>query len=147
MDHHAGELFPRVSFIVTNLTLPSRAVVRFYNKRGTSEQWIKQGKQAVKMTRLSCHRFRSNEVRLVAERDRLQPWESVAAAGAAAAGWKLVTDKPTTAAGEDRRSPRETRSLLLVAAGQEPSDAPALQSHAEQDRSIAFARRLGEPTT
>jgi hypothetical protein len=39
-------------------------VVRFYNKRGTAEQWIKEGKQAVKMTRLSCHRFRSNEVRL-----------------------------------------------------------------------------------
>jgi hypothetical protein len=53
-----------VGFIVTNLTLPSRAVVRFYNKRATVEQWIKEGKQAVKMTRLSCHRFRSNEVRL-----------------------------------------------------------------------------------
>jgi hypothetical protein len=64
VEHHAGEFFPRVGFIVTNLTLPSRAVVRFYNKRGTSEQWIKEGKQAVKMTRLSCHRFRSNEVRL-----------------------------------------------------------------------------------
>jgi len=38
--------------------------VRFYNKRGTAEQWIKEGKQAVKMTRLSCHRFRANEVRL-----------------------------------------------------------------------------------
>jgi hypothetical protein len=64
VEHHAGELFPRVGFIVTNLTLPNRAVVRFYNKRGTAEQWIKEGKQAVKMTRLSCHRFRSNEVRL-----------------------------------------------------------------------------------
>src|ERR1035437_6142172 len=64
VDHHAGELFPRIGFVVTNLTLPSRAVVRFYNKRGTAEQWIKEGKQAVKMTRLSCHRFRSNEVRL-----------------------------------------------------------------------------------
>jgi hypothetical protein len=39
-------------------------VVRFYNKRGTAEQWIKEGKQAVKMTRLSCDRFRSNQVRL-----------------------------------------------------------------------------------
>jgi Transposase DDE domain group 1 len=48
----------------TNLETPSRAVVRFYNKRGTAEQWIKEGKQAVKMTRLSCHRFRSNQVRL-----------------------------------------------------------------------------------
>ena len=64
VEHHPGELFPRVGFIVTNLTLPSRAVVRFYNKRGTAEQWIKEGKQAVKMTRLSCHRFRSNGVRL-----------------------------------------------------------------------------------
>ena len=64
VEHHSGELYPRVGFIVTNLTLPSRAVVRFYNKRGTAEQWIKEGKQAVKMTRLSCHKFRSNEVRL-----------------------------------------------------------------------------------
>ena len=64
VGHHLGELYPRVRFIVTNLTFPSRAVVRFYNKRGTAEQWIKEGKQAVKMTRLSCHRFRSNEVRL-----------------------------------------------------------------------------------
>jgi len=35
-----------------------------YNKRGTAEQLIKEGRQAVKMTRLSCHRFRSNQVRL-----------------------------------------------------------------------------------
>jgi hypothetical protein len=64
VEFHSGELFPRVGFIVTNLETDSRAVVRFYNKRGTAEQWIKEGKQAVKMTRLSCHRFRSNEVRL-----------------------------------------------------------------------------------
>ena len=32
-------------------------MVRFYNKRGTAERWIKEGKQAVKMTRLSCHRI------------------------------------------------------------------------------------------
>jgi hypothetical protein len=60
VEFHFGELFPRVGFIVTNLETPSRAVVQFYNKRGTAEQWIKEGKQAVKMTRLSCHRFRSN---------------------------------------------------------------------------------------
>ena len=64
VEYHCGELFPRVGFIVTNLETDSRAVVRFYNKRGTAEQWIKEGKQAVKMTRLSCHRFRANEVRL-----------------------------------------------------------------------------------
>jgi hypothetical protein len=64
VEFHFGELFPRVGFIVTNLETDSRAVVRFYNKLGTAEQWIKEGKQAVKMTRLSCHRFRPNEVRL-----------------------------------------------------------------------------------
>jgi len=48
----------------STLAMDSRAVVRFYNKRGTAEQWIKEGKLAVKMTRLSCHRFRANEVRL-----------------------------------------------------------------------------------
>jgi len=64
VEHHVGELFPRVGFIVTNLQLPNRAIVRFYNKRGTAEQWIKEGKQAAHWTRLSCHRFRANEVRL-----------------------------------------------------------------------------------
>ncbi len=38
--------------------------MRFYNKRGTAAQWIKEGKQAAHWTRLSCHRFRANEVRL-----------------------------------------------------------------------------------
>ena len=52
LEFHFGELFPRVGFIVTNLETDNRAVVRFYNKRGTVEQWIKEGKQAVKMTRL-----------------------------------------------------------------------------------------------
>src|SRR4029453_19063695 len=55
---------PARRLIVTNLQLPNRAGVRFYNKRGTAEQWIKEGKQAAHWTRLSCHRFRANEVRL-----------------------------------------------------------------------------------
>src|SRR5262245_1133096 len=41
VEHHVGELFPRVGFIVTTLTGSNRAVVRFYNQRGTAEQWIK----------------------------------------------------------------------------------------------------------
>ena len=54
VEHQLGSLIPRDNFIVTNLTLPSRSVVRFYNKRGTAEQWIKEGKQATHWTRLSC---------------------------------------------------------------------------------------------
>ena len=58
-------MFPRVGFIVTTLTGTTRAVVHFYNQRGTAEQWIKEGKEATHWTRLSCHRFRANEVRLL----------------------------------------------------------------------------------
>ena len=64
IEWHAGELFPRVGFIVTNLRWKSSNVVKFYNKRGTAEQWIKEGKYAVNWTRLSCHDFIDNQVRL-----------------------------------------------------------------------------------
>lgn len=64
VEWHSGELFPRIGFIVTNLKRPPKAVVRFYNQRGTAEQWIKEGKNAVKWTRLSCHDFVDNQVRL-----------------------------------------------------------------------------------
>ena len=64
VEWHSDELFPRIGFIVTNLNWHSKSVVRFYNKRGTAEQWIKEGKIALTWTRLSCHAFRDNEVRL-----------------------------------------------------------------------------------
>ena len=64
MEWHQGELFPRVGFIVTNLSYPPKGIVRFYNGRGTAEQWIKEGKYALNWTRLSCHKFVANQVRL-----------------------------------------------------------------------------------
>ncbi len=64
VEWHPGELYPRVGFIVTNLTRPAERVVVFYNHRGTAEQYIKEGKNAIKWTRLSCRKFRNNEVRL-----------------------------------------------------------------------------------
>jgi hypothetical protein len=91
VEFHFGELFPRVGFIVTNLETDSRAVVRFYNRRGTAEQWIKEGKQAVKMTRLSCQPVPVQRGTPVAERARLQPGESLAADGATEKDRQLVT--------------------------------------------------------
>lgn len=64
VEWHCDELFPRVGFIVTNANWRAHKVVRFYNGRGTAEQWIKEGKNALTWTRLSCHDFRDNEVRL-----------------------------------------------------------------------------------
>src|ERR1700730_10299598 len=40
VEWHPGELYPRVGFIVTNMSRPAERVVAFYNKRGTCEQWI-----------------------------------------------------------------------------------------------------------
>src|SRR5882672_9399 len=51
-------------FIVTNLARPVERLVAFYNHRGTAEQWIKEGKGAIKWTRLSCRSFAANAVRL-----------------------------------------------------------------------------------
>ena len=64
VEWHPGELYPRVGFIVTNISRPVERVVAFYNKRGTCEQWIKEGKGAIKWTRLSCRTFAANAVRL-----------------------------------------------------------------------------------
>jgi len=64
VEWHQGELFPRIGFIVTNVTSSPEAVVQFYNKRGTCEQNIREGKHALTWTRLSCTRFSSNRVRL-----------------------------------------------------------------------------------
>ena len=64
VEWHPGELYPRVGFIVTNLSRPAENIVAFYNHRGTCEQWIKEGKGAIKWTRLSCRSFSANAVRL-----------------------------------------------------------------------------------
>jgi len=61
--------------VVTNFRATPQAVGEFYNRRGTAEQsptrhsfgdgaWIKEGKYALHWTRLSCHRFVANQVRL-----------------------------------------------------------------------------------
>ncbi len=64
VEWHPGELCPRVGFIVTNLCRPAKRVVAFYNQRGTAEQHIKEGKNAILWTRLSCRKFQNNAVRL-----------------------------------------------------------------------------------
>jgi hypothetical protein len=47
VEWHPGELYPRIGFIVTNIARPPENVVACYNKRGTCERWIKEGKGSV----------------------------------------------------------------------------------------------------
>jgi hypothetical protein len=42
VDHRVGELFPPVGFIVTIFHSGNRAVVRFFDNRGTAEQWSRK---------------------------------------------------------------------------------------------------------
>src|SRR6476660_9783352 len=64
IEWYPGELYPRVGFIVTNLARSAEGIVAFYNRRGTCEQHIKEGKNAIKWTQLSCRTFAANAVRL-----------------------------------------------------------------------------------
>ncbi len=64
IEHHEGELFPWIGYIVTSLKWNKSRVVKFYNKRSTCDQWIKEGKYALNRIRLRCQVFGENEVRL-----------------------------------------------------------------------------------
>ena len=48
VEWHPGELYPRVGFSVTNLSWLAERVVAFYNRGGAAEQYIKEGKYAIK---------------------------------------------------------------------------------------------------
>ena len=64
VEWHQGETLSRIGYIVTNLTRPNARVVKFYNGRGTADQWIKEGKNAVRWTPLSSRAFKHNAARL-----------------------------------------------------------------------------------
>ncbi len=93
VERHPGELYPRVGFIVTNMTRPAARIVAFYNHRGTAEQYIKEGRNAVTWTRLSCRRFAANAVRphLHALAYNLANFLRTLALPAEVAQWSLAT--------------------------------------------------------
>ena len=112
VEWHPGELYPRVGFIVTNLSRPAERVVAFYNKRGTCEQWIKEGKGAIKWTRLSCQRRAAP-----ASSARLQSWQLSPHACNTGADQGLVADELEGEADQDRREGGEPRTLCRLPNG------------------------------
>jgi hypothetical protein len=95
------------------------------------------------MTRLSCHRFCADEVRL---------WLSVIAYNLGNL-WRrlalparidsLVADQLAAAVGKNRRAFNQACTLPLAAAGGESYGAAALREHAAKDRDDAVASRIG----
>ena len=134
VEWHPGELYPRVGFIVTNMTRTAERVVMFYNHRGTAEQHIKEGKNAVTWTRLSCHSFKANAVRLQTARVGLQPRQLPAHPGTAAGDRAVVNDHAARAAGEDRREDRPARTLGDLPDGRGDGTSLSVPGNPHRDR-------------
>ena len=117
VEWHPGELVPRVGFIVTNLSRPTKRVVAFYNHRGTAEQHIKEGKNAINWTRLSCRKFPQQCRSAPASRPGLQSGQLHEDTGFAEGGGALVDDDVARQAGEDRGQGCPTWPLRYVPIG------------------------------
>jgi Transposase DDE domain group 1 len=81
VEWHPGELYSRVGFIVTNMRRPAERVVAFYNKRGTCEQWIKEGQRRDQVDAAVMPDVRGQRSAAPASRARLQPRQFPAHAG------------------------------------------------------------------
>ena len=134
VEFHTGELFPRVGFIVTNLETPSRAMVRFYNKRGTGRAVDQGGQAGGKDDSPLLPSFPLEPSATSAEPAGLQLGQFVATAGVAQANRELVADQLAAATGEDGRTACETCPLLLAAIGGEPPDETVVWQYAPADR-------------
>jgi hypothetical protein len=114
--HIANSTNPRVGFIVTNMNHPTERIVAFYNKRGTCEQWIKEGKGAIKWARLSCRTFAPTPSGSSFMRSR-----TISAiptdAGDARADQRLVADELEGEADQDRREGGEQWPLRRLPDG------------------------------
>ncbi|TGA95364.1 IS1380 family transposase [Sporolactobacillus shoreae] len=64
LERPEGELFFHPTFIVTNMSLPAKRVVKFYQNRGTMENLIKEGKNGFAFDQLSSSRFEANAAKL-----------------------------------------------------------------------------------
>ena len=142
VEHHVGELFPRVGFIVTNLPLPNRAVVRFYNKRGHRRAMDQGGQASGALDAAVVSSVPGERGPAAAERARLQPRQSLAAAGAPGADRHLVADQSPAAPRQDGWAAGQARPVLLAPAGGEPPDAAAVRVDAPADLGAARADRL-----
>jgi hypothetical protein len=117
VEWHPGELYPRVGFIVTNLSRPVDRVVAFYNKRGTCEQWIKEGKGAINWTLAILPDVRCQCGSPSTSCAVLQSRQFHAHAGDARTDQGLVADEFEGQADQDRRKGGEPWTLRCLSDG------------------------------
>jgi hypothetical protein len=107
----------------------ARRVVVFYNQRGTAEQWIKEGKHAIRWTVLS--QVRSQCCPSPVARTRLQSWEFSANLGPARRRAALVADDARGQAHQDWRQDRPPRALRYFPDGRGRNPARPVRRYTE----------------
>ena len=143
VEHHAGELFPRIGFVVTNLDPAEPGGGAVLQQAGHGRA-VDQGRQAGgEDDAAELPPFPVERGAAVAERDRLQLGQPLAAAGAAEGNRYVVVNQFAAAVGEDGWAADQACSLLLAIVGGEPSDAAPVRKHAVADGGIAAAGRVG----
>jgi Transposase DDE domain group 1 len=137
VEWHLGELYPRVGFIVTNMSRAAENVVVFYNKRGTCEQWIKEGKGAIRWTQLCA--------RSPPMRSGFNFMRSPTTSAIFCARWprpnrsRTVADEPEGKADQDRREGRQPWTLRRLPDGQSRCSKNAVCRHFAADCRVAAA--------
>ena len=117
VEWHPGELYPRVGFIVTNMSRPAERVVAFYNKRGTCETMDQGGQRRDQVDATVVPNVRRQRRAAPASCARLQPRQFPAHAGDAGADQGLVADESEGKADQDRREGGEPRPLCYLPDG------------------------------
>ena len=142
VEHHRGELFARVGFIVTNMVLPSplgRPVLQQAWHGGAMDQGRQAGDP---LDAVVVPSFPGERSAPSTERPGLQPGQFVAQTRHAATDQALVADKSPAAAGEDGGPSGEACAVLLAPAGGRASEPAALRRDAAEDLGAAGAGRL-----
>jgi hypothetical protein len=144
VEWHPGEHYPRVCFIVTNMARPVENVVSFYNKRGMCEQWIKEGKGAIRWTRLSYRSFVANAVRLQLHALAYNLVNFPTDTGDAGADQRLVADEPEGQADQYWREGRQPRPLCRLSDGGSSDPKKPLRRRPAAHRRTATTTRYVE---
>jgi hypothetical protein len=133
IEWHPGELFPRLGFIVTNLPMEPDEVTRFYNRRGTAEQHIKEGKVRLPLDAAVMQAVPRQRGPAAAARAGLQPGNISALHRTARGDGRLVTDEPSAQADQDRGPRRAPRPRHHVSTCRGRGDRPDGACHPRRD--------------
>ena len=104
VEWHRGELFPRVGFIVTNMTAGPEGVVRFYNGRGDSRAVDQRGEVRPELDSAVVPSVRGQPGASVSVHSGVQPWELPSPVMLAQGGQALVAAERADQADQDGRS-------------------------------------------